>query len=346
MKQVCVLCERQDPSGNLYCQEIYCPAEKSPTVLDYGEWLGDIEIVKPIIILRSSVLYKAKHQKQTVYLKVAHPGEENKNRLKREAEFLSKTQDGISKSSFLPTLLPPYVNATIREMPYGKIVFQGHLLYFSIFEFFEGEPLRDTITQNPQLWINHVGWLLISLSSAIAFVQQNGLFHYGISPDIVLVRFDEEPSAPRILLFDLGIASKQSEVLTHWNPSLALPAYTAPELLQAGTIRPSYQVDVYGLGITLYELLVGEPPYSYKLQSDEEICKAVLDASRIRMNRAEDVPRIAAIAQRAVQEKSALRFENAIEMMQQLIAYFGPVPERVPTRFEKMTQFFRRSSKK
>jgi hypothetical protein len=46
MKQVCMLCERTSPDGNLFCQETYCPAEQSPFVLDYGEWFGDIEIVR------------------------------------------------------------------------------------------------------------------------------------------------------------------------------------------------------------------------------------------------------------------------------------------------------------
>ena len=66
MKQVCLLCERTSPDNNLYCQETYCPAEMSPNILDYGEWLGDIEIVKPVMILRSAVLYEATHQNQKV----------------------------------------------------------------------------------------------------------------------------------------------------------------------------------------------------------------------------------------------------------------------------------------
>ena len=87
MKQACLLCERTSLDGNLFCQESYCPAEMSPTILDAGEWFGDVEIVKPIIVLRSSVLYEARHQKKRVLLKVAHPGFHSKERLKREAEF-------------------------------------------------------------------------------------------------------------------------------------------------------------------------------------------------------------------------------------------------------------------
>ena len=92
MKQVCLQCGRVSGGGDLFCQETYCPCEMSPTILDTGDWFGDIEVVKPIIVLRSAALYEATHQKKKVYMKVAHPGAENKERLKREAEFLQSLQ--------------------------------------------------------------------------------------------------------------------------------------------------------------------------------------------------------------------------------------------------------------
>ena len=145
MKQVCLLCERVSPDSNLYCQEMYCPAEMSPNILDYGEWLGDIEIVKAVMTLRSAVLYDAYHQKKRVFLKVAHPGEENKERLKREAEFLKHMQLQKQQHEFLPVLLPPYTNTKIETDAYGKAMLKGHLLYFYMFEHVPGEPLRDVL---------------------------------------------------------------------------------------------------------------------------------------------------------------------------------------------------------
>src|SRR5215207_3460125 len=178
----------------------------SPTVLEHGDWLGNIEIVKPMIVLRSAVLYEARHQQKKVLLKVAHPGPQNRERLKREAEFLQQTQGKKEQTGHLPALLPPYANTDIERDAYGKVVLQGHLLYYCLFEHFAGEPLRDILAKNVQMWVYHIGWVMTNLAITVAFLQSKGKFHFGLSPDCVLMRLDEESDAPHILLFDLGIA--------------------------------------------------------------------------------------------------------------------------------------------
>ncbi len=333
MKQVCLLCERTSPDNNLYCQETYCPAEMSPSILGYGEWIGDIEIIKPVIVLRSSVLYEATHQKKKVYLKVAHPGTENKERLKREAEFLRDVQLSKKTSKYLPTLLPPYTGTSIKIDAYGKTMLQGHLLYFYMFEHIEGQPLRHIITENPQLWINHVCWIVLGLAYALAFLHSKGVYHFGLSPEGVLVRFDDEPNVPRVLLFDLGIISNAASLNTNWYPFTTLPAYTAPELINSPKIRPDYATDVYGLGLTLYELLVGEPAIDYKLQSDVDVYREIQRNRLARMTRVEDVKMVADIAMQAVDPQPARRQPDATVLAKQLLDYFGQIPTEKPSRW-------------
>jgi len=325
VKQDCLLCERTSPDNNLYCQEVYCPAEMSPTILDHGEWLGNIEIIKPIIVLRSSVLYAALHQNKKVLLKVAHPGAENRERLKREAEFLQSIRQK-NPVEHLPRLLPPYANTNAEREPYGKVVLRGHLLYYCLFEDFDGEPLRDILTTNQQMWVYHIGWITTNLALAVAYLQSKGLFHFGISPDTVLVRLDDKSGAPGILLFDLGIASTRETLARDWYPFFVRPAYTAPELIDVRSPQPSYATDVYGVGLTLYELLVGEPPYSYKLSGDEQVYEAVREGRRVDMTRSEDVKAAADIAAKAANSNIAARYSSAAEMAKALQATFGEAP--------------------
>jgi serine/threonine protein kinase len=336
MKQVCLLCDRTSPDNNLYCQETYCPAEMSPSILGYGEWVGDIEIVRPVIVLRASVLYEATHQKKKVYLKVAHPGAENKERLKREAEFLRDLQLGRKQSKYLPVLLPPYTGTTIKQDAYGKIMLQGHLLYFYLFEHIEGQPLRDIITDNPQLWINHVCWIVISLAYALALLHSKGIYHFGLCPEGILVRFDDEPNVPRVLLFDLGLVSDAASLNANWYPFFVPPAYTAPELINNPQIKPDYPTDVYGLGLTLYELLVGEPAFDYKLHSDLDVYRAVEHNKLARMNRVEDVKMVATIAMQAVNQQPNYRQQDATILAKQLLDYFGQIPAQKKSRLPNL----------
>lgn len=328
MRQSCLLCERASPNQNLYCQESYCPAEMSPVVLEGGDWLGDIEVLKPIAVLRTAVLYEAQRHGARALLKVAHPGPEYRERLKREAEFLRQIDRSAGGAAHLPALLPPYANTTVQRDPYGKVVLRGHLLYYCLFTWFAGETLRDMVTSRGQLWVYHSGWIVSALAAAVALLQASSKFHLALSPDCVLVHLDDGPAAPQVLLWDLGVASSRNGLAAAWSPLCVAPAYTAPELIDAGLPSPSYAADVYGLGLTLYELLVGEPAYPYKLFRDEEVYDAVRAGRRVEMSRNDDVRAAAAIALRATDPAPSARYESAAALAGALHEIFGQPPRR------------------
>ena len=332
MKRICLFCERTSPDSNLFCQETYCPAEMSPYIFDYGEWLGDIEITRPIIVLRSSALYEARHNGQTVLLKIAHPGLEHTERLKREATFLRDVAAPKDRDVALPQLLPPYANASIAKEPYGRAMYREHLLYYCLFAQFQGDPLRDVLLKNSQLWIFHVGWIATTLATTLAFLQSKGRYHYGLMPEALLVRFSPEAAAPELMLFDLGVASDREQLAKHWYPALVAPAYTAPELIDSAA-QPNYATDVYGVGLILYELLVGSPAYSYKLRSDAEVYASVRAGKLVRMSRVEDVRDVAEIASTAVSADPARRQKNAAELVGVLLKQLGDAPAKRKSRW-------------
>jgi hypothetical protein len=112
-----------------------------------------------------------------------------------------------------------------------------------------------------------------------------------------------------------------------------LPAYTAPELVSNGKIRPEYATDVYGLGLILYELLVGEPAFTFKLQSDHEVYRTVQRNRLVKMTRVEDVKTVADIAIQAVDPQITNRQQDATVLAKQLLAYFGELPGEKKSRW-------------
>lgn len=331
MKQVCLYCNRTAPDNNMWCQEKNCPAEKSPNVLNYGEQIGDMEIVKLVSPLRTSTLYEAqrrvKGKDQKVLLKIAHEGFHE--RLKREAEFLMKAANVKGpRTPLLPVLLPAHPQATLHEHPYGKTVFRGEGKYYCVYEHIVAESLNDLLLKNPQPWYQHVAWLVMSLAEVIATLHANGLYHLCLSPEVILVRFDKE-NIPRPVLIDLGLASSQQDVPVHWNNYHILPVYTAPELIQNPHRISGEQIDVYGLGMLLYELLAGHPAYQFKFRTEADIYASILDRNAppspiSRPDLTKDIPQI---AQKAISQEGSRRHQTVVDLGRELKQFF---PQGVP----------------
>ena len=320
MKQICTLCGRTSSDGNLWCQEKYCPAEKSPEVFERGEWFANIEIISLLTFLRSSAVYVAQRGEQKILLKIAHDG--CQERIKREAMILLALSK--ARHPMLPALLPAHELGKLSEYPYGKTVVKGQTKYFVVCEYIEGDTLRNLLLKNPQPWYQHVGWLMLSIADAVALLHQTNRLHFGISPDMILVRTDRQ-GIPRPVLLYLGLAGDTQNIVQSWDRRFALPAYTAPELVEmAGKIGPA--TDVYGLGLLLYEMLTGHPAYEHRQLRDEVVYYAVLKAPPPPTGRA-DLRNVPQIAERAIGKDYASRQKDIFTFAREIQANFPRVPK-------------------
>ena len=164
MKRVCTVCQRVSVDGNLWCQEPDCPAGNMPLIFDYGEWLGDIKVVRLLRVLRTAAIYEAERGKEQVLLKVAHPG--CQDQLRREARVLLELA-AQQQHPMLPVLLPAYQQMDIKQRPYGKTMFRDEAKYYEVFAHVQGEFLRDMLLRTRSPGTNMPPGL-ISLADAIA----------------------------------------------------------------------------------------------------------------------------------------------------------------------------------
>ncbi len=134
---------------------------------------------------------------------------------------------------------------------------------FLLLEFIEGRPLL-AFCDEALLSVESRVRLFLELVRTVAAIHQQGVVHRDLKPENVLVESgtgaDEVESTPRVRLLDFGIA-KLVEVggREQQSPLAALtPRYAAPEQLIGGEI--SAATDLFSLGATLHELLVGSAP--------------------------------------------------------------------------------------
>src|SRR5262249_2228943 len=111
--------------------------------------------------------------------------------------------------------------------------------------------------------------LFIQVCQAIEHAHHKGIVHRDIKPSNILVFDQEGVGVPKVI--DFGIAKATAgQVLTDKTLFTALeqfvgtPAYMSPEQAQLGGLDIDNRSDVYSLGVLLYELLTGLPPFDLK----------------------------------------------------------------------------------
>jgi len=334
VKLACSRCGQTSVDGHLWCQQVDCPAGDVPIILTYGEYLGDIKIMRLLRLFRTAAVYEAERGEQKLLLKVAHQGHEEI--LKKEAAELRRLSG--YEIAGLPVWRSAYEPATDQDAPHGKAVFRGETHYYVVFEYVQGTFLRDMLLENPEPWYRDAAWITIALCGTVTNLHKTGGFLHGnINPDVILVTRDEKTRVPRPTLLDLGVLFASNEQMSGQRLAQIRehiePAYIAPELLRdARAVTFSNATDVYGLGLVLYEMLKGEPAYAFVLRSDEEIYRDVKrsDHSHHQIQR-RDVPnatKLNAAILRSVASDPRNRYTKVSELMQALVDIFGQVPPK------------------
>ena len=184
-----------------------------------------------------------------VALKVLHSGLAaalGPERFEREIKLVARLQH--------PHILPVFDSGAVGQGAGG-----GERLWFTM-PYVEGESLRERLRRDQQLPLEDAVRITTETARALDYAHRHGVIHRDITPENILLSRDGDA-----LVADFGIGrslnSSVPDRLTETGVLVGTATYMSPEQA-AGERLLDGRTDIYSLGVVLYELLAGEPPYT------------------------------------------------------------------------------------
>ncbi len=129
--------------------------------------------------------------------------------------------------------------------------------FYIVMQFIEGENVQEILDRDYKLDWREAARIVANAATGLAYAHARGIIHRDIKPDNIMVSLENE-----VKVADFGLAKNVSgEVpITRSGSLLGTPHYMSPEQCQG--VPTDERTDIYSLGITFYQLLTGELPYS------------------------------------------------------------------------------------
>jgi serine/threonine-protein kinase len=267
---------------------------------------GDYELLEQIGRGGMGIVYKARQRSlnRLVALKMILNGElatpEDLARFRTEAQAAAHLEH--------PNIVPVY-NAGEHE---GQAYFSMRLV--------EGQTLGALLARGP-MRPRDAARYLAAISRAVHYAHEHGILHRDLKPSNILIDAKDEPH-----ITDFGLAKRVSGDAARTGRTvtgaiIGTPAYMAPEQVsnRRGTLSP--RSDVYSLGVILYEMLTGRPPFQAPTPIDTLLLVLDQDPVPPRLfNRGVDGD-LEMICLKCIQKEPELRYPSARVLSTDLEAY-------------------------
>jgi eukaryotic-like serine/threonine-protein kinase len=194
-------------------------------------------------------------------------------------------------------------------------------LWFTM-PFVEGESLRERLRREPQLPLEDALRIATEAARALQYAHDHGVIHRDIKPENLLLTKDGST-----LVADFGVARALSAVddrLTETGLSVGTPTYMSPEQ-STGDRHLDARTDVYSLGTVLYEMLVGEPPFTGATAQAVIARRFSGEVPRVRHVRPSVPESVEQAVTRALTPVAADRFASAAEFARALQPTATPI---------------------
>ncbi len=227
---------------------VRCGASLVAGVVGIGDVVGGVRVERRLGGGAMGSVYAGRHLRldREVALKVILPGllsgpgsARVRTRFQREARLASKVEH----------------RGVVRVHDVGV---EGGV-DFMVLELVEGESLEEILESRGALAVDEAARIGVAIASALGAAHALGVVHRDVKPENILI----ESATDRVVVGDFGLAKaldpmEQSRSLT--KGSIGTPLYMAPEQWIEGEVDG--RADLYALGLTLFHMLAGAPPFT------------------------------------------------------------------------------------
>ncbi len=269
-------------------------------------------------------VYKAIDPKRgrTVALKVLnHNHPEALMRLQREAKLASG-------------LTHPHI-IQIYEIGSGQDLAERRTVHYISMAFVEGSTL---VSKLGRIDLDSAMRLLEQVIDAIAYAHQQGVLHRDIKPGNILLNSEDQ-----VVVTDFGLARAidQDDPLTQTGTVMGTARYMSPEQVLGMTHEIDHRTDIWALGVVMYELLTGLPPFDgdtsaeiyQRIRFDDPVPPRALNAA---------IPRpLELLCLKALEKDAHRRFDSAAKLGQELRRWQSG--QAILTRPQSLSRGVRRS---